>query len=205
MYKKFINNDQFTATDANALMRQGIIALAGEDASAAGQIDQPYDGMRCLIAGRVYVYRSSFWHLELIPNPVTWYSVIQPNNTPNVTEEDWATLPSSAPQSLTTPLDLWADIRFGGSLRATGGTTGHVSLSVQMTGATTIAPGLVAAIPIRHPSTLTTEPIRYSGSRVVKLFPGTTSFQLHAMQAGGGTRKVDSPYLEIVPLKWSSN
>lgn len=199
MYKKYVNLDVFGSADANAIMRQSNIALEGVDVTAANSVDTPYDGMKVVIAGITYTRHGSAWISEFTPNPQTSYGI----SAVDISSTSWSMSPGTTPVSISTPADLWVDVRFGGALRASGGTAGDVSLSFAVTGSTPISASSIPATIIRHPMGLTTEALSYSGQRVVKLIAGTNSLSLQAKQTGGGTRKVELGFIEVVPLRWS--
>lgn len=143
----------------------------------------------------------------VLPDPVTATG----NGANAVTATSWAVLPTTTcTASITNPhptAGMLVTVAYGAWMSAA--TAGDVRLSVDVSGALTIAPGVGGGAAIgwgEIPVATATQPnAQRQATITLTLPPGTTTFKVYAYKTGAGTNTVNYPTLRIIPIRYDLN
>lgn len=130
-----------------------------------------------------------------MPDPVM---VASSSTTNNITATTWDDIPGCA-VSLNFTHDCWVDVAFFAWIGMNGGTELRVSFAVS--GATIIGEVSNWGSNIYVSSNDITGTAQRSGGRSVRVNAGWNTFTLRAYQAGGGTKQVNYPSMNITPIR----
>jgi hypothetical protein len=148
-----------------------------------------------------------------LPDPVF---AANANTGVTVTATAWADLPGAAATSVdfVTAYDCWVGVNYGAWMTGTYGSGDELRFGVAGSGATTIDEvdtsdltheGYWGDIPYRSVSTGTGGTQQMTGTRVVKVAAGTTTFRLRAYKgATPASPAVNYPSLKVWPIKYAS-
>lgn len=126
----------------------------------------------------------------------------------DVTATAWADLPNANAITLELIDACWVQISHSAWLQST---VGDLRVSSRVTGATTLAEN---QLQVGGPNTAWGQVLyqaanpgtnQGSGSRIVRLNPGTNTIRLRAYRSGtsGGTRRANYSTLQVTPLRWA--